>query len=76
MLLIFEALCMMKINLPGSVLEEVNLKKKKKYSQEESSLFKNLLVPFKKRHFFTGGKLVTYNSLLLPDPMQLNLVCR
>ena len=29
MLLIFEALCMMKINLPGSVLEEVNLKKKK-----------------------------------------------
>ena len=29
MLLIFEALCMIKINLPGSVLEEVNLKKKK-----------------------------------------------
>ena len=27
MLLFFESLCMMKINLPGSVLEEVNLKK-------------------------------------------------
>ena len=59
---------MLKINLPGSVLEEVNLEKKIKYSQKESSLFKNLLVPFKKRPF-AGGKLVTYNSLLLPDPM-------
>ena len=48
---------MLKINLPGSVLEEVILEKKIKYSQEENSLFKNLLVPLKKRHFLQEESL-------------------